>query len=272
MNRGDMRYWWKSRRRNLQAALIHALHGRSHADAIGQTLGLLAPWRTEHPLIRLGGTSNSAYLLPDDLEGIAASFSPGVGQAMGLDLDIMARGIPTFLADASVDGLPAEHPLAHFDRLFIGPRTGARFVTLDDWIGRNAPSEGDLLLQMDIEGAEWAALDVTRTETLARCRIILIELHQLQRIFLPRVHALYHRALEKLTRNHAVVHIHPNNAAAPVRAGGFCIPPVIEVTLLRRDRFRQAEPETRFPHPLDRTTTTLRPDYPLPRFWDNRDN
>jgi hypothetical protein len=262
-----MKYHWKKFRRNVQASLIHRLTPRPTTADIRRTLARLTPYRTEHPLIRFGGDSYDGYLLPDDLDGVVASFSPGVGSDIPFDEEVMARGIPTFCADASVDGLPGDYPLARFDKLFVGARTGGNTISLDDWVGRYAPETGDLILQMDVEGAEYITLDAASDALFPRFRLILIELHQLQRIFVPHVHALYDRVFEKLTRDHAVIHMHPNNVAPPVTAAGITLPAAMEVTLLRRDRFEQAEPETRFPHPLDVTTIPSRPDFALPPFW-----
>src|SRR3954463_7181162 len=61
------------------------------------------PWQTEHPLIRVGGAGDGGYLLPDDLDGIAACFSPGVSNQATFEEDLLARGIPCFQADASVE-------------------------------------------------------------------------------------------------------------------------------------------------------------------------
>ncbi|MCU0317661.1 MAG: hypothetical protein MUC92_13840 [Fimbriimonadaceae bacterium] len=38
----------------------------------------LRPIRGQHELIRLGPDEDGGYLVPDDLEGIVACFSPGV--------------------------------------------------------------------------------------------------------------------------------------------------------------------------------------------------
>jgi hypothetical protein len=44
------------------------------------------------------------------------------------------------------------------------------------------PSSDDLILQMDIEGAEWHVLLNVSRDTLRRFRIIVIELHDLERL------------------------------------------------------------------------------------------
>ena len=41
---------------------------------------LLKPKASKTPLIRIGGDIDGSYLVPDDLDGITACFSPGVGE------------------------------------------------------------------------------------------------------------------------------------------------------------------------------------------------
>ena len=43
----------------------------------------LHPKKTIKPLIRMGPNGDGGYLIPDDLEGIEACFSPGVDQVSG---------------------------------------------------------------------------------------------------------------------------------------------------------------------------------------------
>lgn len=50
-------------------------------------------------LIRLGPMSYEGYLIPDDLEGIEACFSPSVGFNSIFEKDCADRGMKVFLAD-----------------------------------------------------------------------------------------------------------------------------------------------------------------------------
>ena len=60
-------------------------------------------------------------------------------------------------------------------------------TTLEGWIDRNTPNSRQmtLLLQMDIEGAEFCVLLSTPTETLKRFRIMIIEFHLFHKIADP---------------------------------------------------------------------------------------
>ncbi len=258
---------WKRTRRNLKAKAAFALQPGLKRSDIRSFLASLVPYRTNVPLIRLGGENDGGYLVPDDLEGIVACFSPGVSETMTFDLDVMGRGIPSYMADASVEGLVEQHPLATFDPLFVGPRSEGNVISLDDWVARYAPAQGDLMLQMDIEGAEYETLAATSPETLSRFRIIVLELHSLNKVFRKRRLARYKRMMDALAEHFVVVHTHPNNCAPMVSAAGFDVPPVLELTLLRRDRVQESAIQTELPHPLDECNVPDLPDYSLPRAW-----
>ena len=42
----------------------------------------LRPVITQHPLIRIGSEFDGGYLVPDDLDGVSACFSPGVNDSV----------------------------------------------------------------------------------------------------------------------------------------------------------------------------------------------
>lgn len=258
---------WKQNRRFIKETLRFWLSNSIKAKDIQKTLNILAPFNTEIPLIRVGGSGDGGYLLPDDLDGIVACFSPGVDATMTFDTEIMERGIPCYLADASVEGLTAPHAMATFDKLFLGPKTSGRFISLGDWVARYAPPDGDLLLQMDIEGAEYETLNAANAETLKRFRIIVLEVHDVNHLTRPAPHSLMSQTFEKLNDMFVLTHVHPNNYTPVARIAGWSIPPLLELTYIRRDRVNEAHPAMVLPHPLDEKNVGTKPDFPLPHFW-----
>ncbi len=225
------------------------------------------PMETGHSLVRVGGGGDGGYLVPDDLDGIEACFSPGVANTANFELEMARRGIPSFLADYSVDGPPESHPMFRFEKKFLGPREDEVHVTLDGWVARCAPGNGDLVLQMDIEGAEWEVLLAASDATLRRFRLMVLELHDVQRAWERGGLQLMRAALGRLEAGFVVAHVHPNNRGGVVRRQGLHVPPLLEVTWLRRDRVRGAGGVARLPHPLDRPNVPGRPEVELPGCW-----
>jgi hypothetical protein len=236
-------------------------------EEVQKLISRVHPLTTEHPLIRLGDNGDGGYLVPDDLEGIAACFSPGVDNRASFETSMIERGIPCFMADASVESAPINGPMAHFTKKFLGVTNDAQTVTLDDWISAHHPGDDDLLLQIDIEGAEWPVLLNVSSKTLSRFRIIVIEFHELERLMDKHAFQIIKATFDRLLEKFYVVHSHPNNFGRSVRCGSMIIPRVMEMTMIRKDRVRSTGFAQTFPHPLDATNDITNPDLILPPAW-----
>lgn len=227
----------------------------------------LRPVQTQHALIRMGGEGDGGYLVPDDLVGIEACFSPGVSNVASFEQDLANRNIKSFLADHSVDGPPIRNDLIDFEKKYLGPKEDDVFMTLESWVRRKAPAKGDMLLQMDIEGAEYGVIFDTSSQTLKRFRILVIEFHELDTLIVQGNFELFNLTFTKLLNDFEVVHIHPNNYYPPRQYKEFSIPPLLEITFLRKDRIASRQPCETFPHPLDRPNVPDRADVTLPPCW-----
>lgn len=259
-----------SLRRSLQKYLYGVgltLGKTAKPNDIERFMQSLHPIETEHGLVRYGGDRDGGYLIPDDLEGVTACFSPGVSKIARFEEDIAARGIKCFLADASVSGPPVQNALFDFEPKYLAPVSGGQFLTLDDWLDLKAPGEKEFILQMDIERAEYGVLLSSSPETLRKFRTIVIEFHKLADIYDRMGLELISLAFSRLLRDFAVVHIHPNNHSRSVRYMRFATPPLLEFTFLRKDRITSRQPAKKFPHPLDRNNVPDRPEVPLPKCW-----
>ncbi len=204
------------------------------------------------PLIRVGASGDGGYLIPDDLDGIEYCFSPGVSSVSAFEDQLADRGIKSFLADYSVDAPAILRPEFTFDKKFLGAWDGGNFFTLQTWKDKYLKDyEGDLLLQMDIEGAEYEVLLNVPDRLLDQFRIVVIEFHALDRLFDAFAFSLLSTCFRKLLQSFHVVHIHPNNSATTIRHEGIEIPPTMEFSFLHKKRVSRTTPQTRFPHPLD---------------------
>lgn len=243
---------------------------RKPRQGVATCLRVLRPRHTGHELIRLGPDGPGGYLVPNDLDGVVACFSPGVGDLSGFELACAERGMAVYLADPSVAGPAESHPGFHFTPHSIGAFDQGPMLSLESWIERcDAPDEGDWLLQMDIESGEYAALLAAPASLLRRFRIIVVEFHRLYALWSEPFFEFAASTFGKLLNSHVCAHIHPNNRRSLVTVDGIAIPPIAEFTFLRKDRARELTPVTRFPHPLDRDISTKRDPIVLPRsFYD----
>ena len=256
---------------HLSSALKLYVSRQTAVLSVHEFVQSLVPHDLGIPLIRVGGEKDGGYLLPDDLEGLQMCFSPGVGDSASFETAMLARGVRSCLADYSVDGPPASLTDCDFEKKYLGPVNSDHVISLDRWVSEktNGLSDGDLILQMDIEGAEYETLLATSMETLQRFRIIVLELHKLHHLDNPLYFRTVNAAVCKLREQFEVAHVHPNNAAGLTRIAGLEIPRVMEVTLLRKDRVVSKAPVNVLPHPLDIPNVADRKDVLLPEYWWN---
>lgn len=231
-----------------------------------QSLETLRPKASPAPLIRVGGKKDGAYLLPDDLQDIKACFSPGVSNRKDFEDELLDHfGIFSHMCDYSSDPEKFEttlKPGQTFKKKWLGVDGSKDCISLEDWITEHAPDKkNDLILQMDIEGAEYRNLLATPKAFLLRFRIIVIELHQLQVFKSPNdFKKELGPLLERIDDHFICVHAHPNNCCGDFHLENSVLnmPNILELTFLRRDRWdKVAEDECyppMLPHPLDITS------------------
>jgi hypothetical protein len=235
--------------------------------ALSNLIGKLHPVATGKELVRLGPKGDGGYLIPNDLEGLRACFSPGVSLISGFEKDCADRGIDVYMADRSVDKPTDWHDRFHFTKKYVGVTTNDDFMTLDNWVKDSLPdSQDDLILQIDIEDFEYETFLGMSDALLNRFRIITGEFHSLNHLWSRPFFQVASRAFEKILQNHSCVHIHPNNESPAMEKEGLFIPPMMEFTFLRNDRIDRREPVRTFPNPLDADNTD-QPHYPLPTTW-----
>ncbi|HEX9881409.1 MAG TPA: FkbM family methyltransferase [Hyphomicrobium sp.] len=231
----------------------------------------LKPTAEAAELRRFGPAGDGGYLMPDDLDGVVACISPGVSLECGFDEEIASRGIDVVMADASVEGPSSDNPRFHFLRKYLDITTTDQTVTMQE-LCHDVPEAcgtGDLILQMDIEGAEYRVLAGMSDELLQRFRIMVIEFHYLDQIFQRfSFDNIIKPVFERLLAYHDVVHIHPNNCLSPVRRASVHVPPIMEFTFHRKDRRRTcSNRRPTFPHPLDAGNVPTRSTLILPDCW-----
>jgi hypothetical protein len=218
-------------------------------------------------LTRVGGNTDGGYLIPDDLEGIEYCFSPGVDVSSSFENQLADQQIKSFLADYSVEAPPIIRSEFVFDKKFLGAVDRDQFFTLASWKDKYLKDyRGDLILQMDIEGFEYEVILSTPADLLDQFRIIVIEFHELDRLFDPFAFRLFSACFDKLLESFYVVHIHPNNVSEVVKREAIEIPTIMEFTFLNKRRVKVPKPRLDFPHSLD-ADNTFKPTLPLPKCW-----
>jgi FkbM family methyltransferase len=220
-----------------------------------KAINLLIPSACAHELIRIGGDADGSYLIPNDLQAIEACFSPGVSNIILFEKELAERySIPSYLCDASVeqDQLDLNNSYHQFNQVWLGGYDGENTQSLDSWVAESNHCESNnLILQMDIEGAEFSSLMAASDSTLSRFRIAVIEFHWLWRIQSSRfLNTRFLPTLQKLSKHFDCVHAHANNCCGTTEIANIEVPNVLELTFYRKD-CNSAIHQPLIPHPLD---------------------
>lgn len=242
------------------------------ASKLESLLSRLTPVACGIDLIRIGGSSDGGYIIPDDLLNIAACYSPGVCESAYFEDDLQKRfSIPSHLADFSVDGPPHDFIPKTFLKKFLGSRNDDTYVTLADWMKLTEPSASsqDFILQMDIEGAEYETILSTSMESIGKFRILVLEVHGFDNWADPKYFSIVDSFFTKLLQSFTIVHAHANNCCGTSIISGIEFPNVFEISLIRNDRYDSPLGYAKFPNPLDQPNVKYKPEIEISDYFIN---
>ena len=253
----------------------HMIDGFAYTDTTDQRdrilpiLRLLRPYAVAGATkVRLGRDHDGGYVMIDDFTNVAAAYSFGIKDDVSWDLQVAERGIDVFQYDHTIDRLPAAHPRFHWSRRGVcgDDEENGLLSSLSTLIHSNGHEAAELILKMDVEGAEWSVFSTIAPAVLDRFQQIVCEFHGLQHVGQDDFYKRMLISCRTLALTHRVVHVHANNNTAYAIVGGVPIPACIEVTFIRM-RGRHLEPSVEtFPTPLDQPCWPGRADYNLGRF------
>ncbi len=187
-------------------------------------------------LVMIGDGGDGTYVVPHDdkIGGVGCLVSPGVGFSSSFEYYFASQGLRCVLIDGSVSSPALTHENFVFIRKFLG--TGQGDLTLDEVLSQHSKGK-EFILQMDIEGAEYDVLgrDCISDENLKKARWMVLELHEIHRLFVQSFQDGMLATLERVLEHFTPVYLNCNNTAFPINIGQLELPPVIEVTLVNRE-------------------------------------
>lgn len=217
-------------------------------------LALLTPYDIlNFNKMRVGGPNDGGYVILDKLHTDQKIFSYGLSWNISFDLDLAQRGHDVYMFDHTISSLTVQHPLFHWFKEGISTQTDslASLSTLGDHFKKLAHSEQNIILKIDIEGAEWKVLEEVPLDVLLCAEQIILELHNFSKINDEAWYTTALGALHKLSENFLLFHVHVNNCAPLVLINNIVIADVIEVSYIRKDLAISTSSQTIYPTHLD---------------------
>jgi len=231
---------------------------------IFEALSLLTPYDTSSMTkIRVGPNHDGGYVMFDDINNISDLYSYGIGGQVEFEEAMGLMGKSCFMYDHTISAPPYAKPyFKYFHEGIAGRDTpDQNLFTLEFHVNRNGHQKrNDLLLKLDVEGAEYDAINACAPNTLKQFRQIVMELHWLSRLTDSQFRRDFISAINKLNESFTLCHVHSNNCAPVMFVDGHIIADVLELTFIRSDLIEAQPSATVYPTEFDHANAWWRQD------------
>jgi len=202
-----------------------------------------------YDFVRVGAANDGGYVMLDDLPG-GVAYSFGINDDVTWDDDMASRGYEVYMYDYTIDALPYEKDGFHFFKEGIADfEESDNLKKLETFIKRNGHEKnGNMILKIDVEGAEWGVFENIPANLLKRFNQIVVEFHDL---FDFNNLARYNDVFEKISKIHQPVHYHINNYGDVYWFNDKPFGNAIEVTFANKEKYVFLEGEIELPRSQD---------------------
>lgn len=221
--------------RRLQPIATDVSFGKNIRPKIDEIRTLLKVSRLpEGSYTRFGDDLDGGYVLSSEIRSRTNCISIGAGTNISFDSAISRFVGEVHLYDHTIQTLPQVAPEnVKFFQQGLGIKTFGEYASLKDCVAK-FPIESNLILKMDIEGAEWNILDADDLIELSRFNQIAIEFHDFYKITNEAYYRKVIRVLKKLNESHQVINVHANNWGKFEIVANVPFADVLEVSYLSR--------------------------------------
>lgn len=246
---------------------MFTLAKQPHSSEVFDALGLMTPYEVApFNKKRIGWARDGGYVLLDDFDDVGPVYSIEIGGQVSFDETLANAGKHIFMFDHTIERLPVGHANFHFSRECLGAANdeAAAICILDHLIRRHDHAgRSDLILKMDIEGAELDIFPAVSRETLRHFRQIVFEVHGLLGLGDPAFRARFVAALSSINSDFTLFHVHANNYGNIGFVDGFAVADVIELSYVRSDLVEKKISTSIYPTPIDFPNRPQHPDHLL---------
>ena len=234
--------------------------------------GLLTPMDVSGKTkIRLGDNGDGGYVtiepeFKNNNDGIAYSF--GISTSDPWSMEMVKKGYEVFQYDGTIESSPDNHPMIHFFKFMITGSldTNPNEKNIQQILKDHAHYGKNIMLNIDIEGAEWDFFDSITKEEILQFEQIIVEFHS----FSLNDNELQKKVniLKKINETHQCIHLHANNCGPVIVLRALhLLPTVMEASYIRKDpNYEFIKCHDEFPGNLDCPNAPFLPDIYLDFF------
>ncbi len=201
---------------------------------------------TDGNLIRAGSMHDGGYIMLDEFHENMEAYSFGIGTDVLWDMFIAQKGIKVNMYDPTINELPRYHCNFHFRREGLAGKDNIdeNMFSMETVLKQSgALGNKNLILKMDVEGAEWDFIRETNSEILDNFTQMTFELHDILNDSKEKeVLAL----IDKINMTHQCIWAHGNNGGYAEKANDIVVPNLLEVTFLNKRNHKFAEADAAY--------------------------
>jgi hypothetical protein len=215
-----------------------------NSRSVQKLISILSPNKFKGKLKRFGNEGDGSYVLPVNfVTSNTYLISGGISDNNDFEIELAKKGVMGIQVDNSISRAPKEHKNLVLKIATLGENDGIHEVSLESLIS-SAPSNKKLIVKLDIEGAEIAALQNLSIKSLKRIECLILELHNLSSL-VQNDKVL--RMLTKLKKSGlSSIYLQANNGIVDYIIAGVFVPDNVEVTFVRKETVSKPEPKDVF--------------------------
>lgn len=237
---------------DLMVTLNGNVYGISELEKQNQLWELLNSYMpVGYDFIRIGNKNDGGYLMLDDFMDSTVAYSFGINTDVTWDSDMVDRGYEVYMYDHTINELPYERDGFRFFKKGIADKKNHvdDVEHLEDIIRMNNHlEESNMILKMDVEGAEWGFISLTNENILKKFRQCVFEFHNLLDM---NKFDLHMECIKKLNKVFMPVHVHANNYGDVICCTNKIYPDSIEVTYVNKEYYSNFTKREKNIHKLD---------------------
>lgn len=227
---------------------------------------------SDNKYIRVGRMNDGGYVMLDDFNKDMRAYSFGISDDISWDKEMVERcGLEVFMYDHTIKGLPEYNKNFHYLKMGISSEDDVEkhLLSMNSILTNNGDIDNkNLILKMDVEGAEYDFLCNTPSEIIDNFKQIVIEFHNITKM--KNKEKLF-ESLNKLNETHQIVWIHGNNCDFSEIDDGIVVPNAVEALYLNRRYYEFEDKEVYFPWEIDQSNRYKLRDIQLGN-WGKSDN
>ncbi len=225
-------------------------------NPVVEALSLLTPFDIDKQKIRIGPNTDGGYIFVNDISSHQTIISYGIGTEYRFDMEMAERGHDVYMFDHTIDAIQGENKKLHFFSEGVAGCTdiSQNLFSIKDHLYRHQIRGDRLILKMDIEGAEFDALEAVPDDTLDRIEQIVLEVHWLNNLDDLAFRDRFRRMFRRLNSAFTLFHVHANNwdgANGLAIVSGIPVSTMLELSYVRSASVHRLPSQTLYPTALD---------------------